>query len=309
MRKALVTGGAGFIGSHLVDGLLEDGWEVRVLDDLSTGILANLDLKNVEFIKGDIRDPHVVERAMKRVEVVFHQAAWRSIVRSIDLPLMSTGVNIDGTVQILEAARQEGVRRVVYAASSSAYGGRGMRPQVETMPVNPQSPYALQKYTGEKFCELYDELYGLETVSLRYFNVFGPRQNPLGRYATVIPQFFTAAFAGEPPTIDGDGEQTRDFTYVSNVVHANLLAADTPKISGEMFNVGAGDSTSINTLWQYISDISGADPDCLYGPPRIGDVRDTFADLKHSNKILGYYPSVTLKEGLGFVFCSRNSYN
>ena len=302
MCRALVTGGAGFIGSHLVDALLLAGWEVRVLDDLSTGKVDNLDVNNVEFIQGDIRDPDAVNGAVQDVEVIFHQAAWRSIVRSIDMPVMSTSVNIEGTIQVLESARQARVRRVVYAASSSAYGKRGAIPQVETMPVSPQSPYALQKYTGERFCEIYTKLYGMETVSLRYFNVFGPRQNPLGRYATVIPQFFKAAAEGKPPTIDGNGKQTRDFTYVSNVVRANLLAANVPGISGKMFNIGAGARTSINKLWHLISTISGADPACLYGPPRLGDIRDTFADLKRSRNLLGYSPTMTLEQGLSVVF-------
>lgn len=309
MRKALVTGGAGFIGSHLVDGLLAEDWEVRVLDDLSAGNLDNLDVKNVEFIEGDIRNPDVVDDAVAGVEVVFHLAAMPSVPRSIRLPVTSTSINVNGTVQVLESAKEAGVRRVVYAGSSSAYGGAQILPQVETMPVTPKSPYALQKYTGEQFCKMYDKVYGLDTVVLRYFNVFGPRQNPMGQYAGVIPQFFTAAFAEEPPTIDGDGEQTRDFTFVSNVVQANLLAADAPEVSGKTFNIAAGVGTSINTLWCHISAISGADPNCTYGPPRLGDVRDSQACIKQANSLLGYSPTVTLKQGLLFVFCSRNSYN
>ncbi len=302
MRRALVTGGAGFIGSHLVDALLLDGWEVRVLDDLSTGKVDNLDVNYVDFIQGDIRDPHAVIKAVEGVEVVFHQAAIRSVPLSIELPITSTSVNIDGTVQVLESARKAGVRRVVYAASSSAYGGIQVLPQAESLPVDPQSPYALQKYTGEQFCKLYNKLYGMETVSLRYFNVFGLRQDPKSKYAAVIPQFFADASSGVPPTIDGDGEQTRDFTYVSNVVRANLLAADAPEVSGRTLNIGAGKRTSINKLWSLISTISGVSSECIYGPPRLGDVRNTHADLSRAKTHLGYFPTMTLEQGLSVVF-------
>ncbi|HXV37151.1 MAG TPA: NAD-dependent epimerase/dehydratase family protein, partial [Myxococcota bacterium] len=241
-RLALVTGGAGFIGGHLVEGLLAAGWAVRVLDDLSTGSQRNLAgaIDRIDFTRGDIRDRDALERVVKGVEVVFHEAAMASVPRSIAMPVMTNSVNVDGTLLVLETARQAGVRRVVYAASSSAYGDTEVLPKRETMPANPRSPYALQKFSGEEYCRLYHELYGLETVSLRYFNIFGPRQDPSSDYAAVIPRFVTAALANRPPVIFGDGLQTRDFTYVENAVRANLLAADAKRAPGSVINVAAG---------------------------------------------------------------------
>jgi UDP-glucose 4-epimerase len=243
-----VTGGAGFIGCHLVEGLLAAGWSVRVIDDLSTGSEQNMAhaMDRIEFTRGDICDVDVLERVMDGVEVVFHQAAMASVPRSVAMPLLTNSINIDGTLLVLETARQSGVRRVVYAASSSAYGEAQVLPKVETLPANPLSPYALQKYTGEVYCRLYSELYGLEAVSLRYFNIFGPRQNPNSDYAAVIPCFVTAALADRPPVIYGDGDQTRDFTYVDNAVQANLLAADADRASGSVINIAAGKRTSLN---------------------------------------------------------------
>jgi UDP-glucose 4-epimerase len=231
-RLALVTGGAGFIGGHLVDGLLTAGWRVRALDDLSTGNEANLadSIDRIEFCRGDIRDEAVVSSMMRGVDVVFHQAAVPSVPKSVEQPLLTNSVNVEGTLRVLEAARQAGVRRVVFAASSSAYGESEVLPKVETHTANPCSPYALQKYCGEVYCRLYHELFGLETVALRYFNIFGPRQDPQSHYAAVIPSFVSAAIERRCPVIYGDGEQTRDFTYIENVVEANLRAADAERV-------------------------------------------------------------------------------
>jgi nucleoside-diphosphate-sugar epimerase len=299
-RLALVTGGAGFIGGHLVEGLLGAGWEVRVLDDLSTGSERNLAQARgrIEFTRGDIRDAGALERVMHGVEVVFHQAAMASVPRSVAMPVLTNSINIDGTLLVLETARQAGVRRVVYAASSSAYGDTEVLPKVESMPATPRSPYALQKYTGEVYCRLYCELYGLETVALRYFNIFGPRQDPKSDYAAVIPCFVTAALANRPPVIYGDGGQTRDFTYVENAVQANLLAADAERASGSVINIAAGVRTSLNDLWQGIRRNVDTDVEARYEAPREGDVRDSLADLTLASKLLGYDPTVDLEDGL-----------
>lgn len=299
-RLALVTGGAGFIGGHLVEGLLAADWSVRVLDDLSTGSEQNLERvkDRIEFVRGDIRDVDGLERMMGGVEVVFHQAAMASVPRSVEMPLLTNSVNVDGTLLVLEVARKSGVRRVVYAASSSAYGDTAVLPKVETLPAAPRSPYALQKYAGEVYCRLYSELYGLETVSLRYFNIFGPRQDPNSEYAAVIPRFVTAAIAGRQPVIYGDGNQTRDFTYVENAVQANLLAADAKRASGSVINIAAGKRTSLNDLWRDIRDIVGADVEPRYTDPREGDVRDSLADLTRAEDLLGYQPKIDLDAGL-----------
>jgi UDP-glucose 4-epimerase len=295
-----VTGGAGFIGGHLVEGLLAAGWSVRVIDDLSTGAERNLAgaIDRIDFIRGDIRDGRALEHAMDGTEVVFHQAAVPSVPKSVAEPLMTNSVNVDGTLQVLETARNTGVRRVVYAASSSAYGDTEILPKVETLPATPQSPYALQKYAGEVYCRLYHDLYGLETVSLRYFNIFGPRQDPNSDYAAVIPSFVSAALAGRPPVIYGDGNQTRDFTYVGNAVQANLLAADAEQASGSVINVAAGTRTSVNDLWTGIREIIGFDSEARYEAARAGDVRDSLADLSRAVNLLEYDPAVSLEEGL-----------
>lgn len=306
---ALVTGGAGFIGGHLVEGLLKAGWLVRVIDDLSTGSEQNLAhaMDRIELTRGDIRDADTLERVMDGVEVVFHQAAMASVPRSIARPLLSNSVNIDGTLLVLETARQSGVRRVVYAASSSVYGESEVLPAAETLPATPLSPYALQKYTGEVYCRLYTELHGLETVSLRYFNVFGPRQNPDSDYAAVIPRFVTAALAGKAPVIYGDGEQTRDFIYVENAVQANLLAADADRASGSVVNIAAGKRTSLNDLWKNIRRIVDTDVEPSYAAPREGDIRDSFADLALASDLLGYDPGIGLDEGLARTIASFRS--
>ena len=299
-RGALVTGGAGFIGGHLVEGLLAEGWSVRVVDDLSTGAERNLAdvVDRIDFIRGDVRDDQVLERAMDGVEVVFHQAAVPSVPRSVAEPIMTNSVNVDGTLQVLETARKTAVRRVVFAASSSAYGDTEILPKVETMPAVPQSPYALQKYAGEVYCRLYFDLYGLETVSLRYFNIFGPRQDPTSDYAAVIPSFVTKALAGQPAVIHGDGDQTRDFTYVGNAVQANLLAADSKRAPGSVINIAAGVRTSINDLWNGIRKAVGFDGEARHEAARAGDVRDSLADLSRAVELLEYEPAVDLEEGL-----------
>jgi len=299
-RRALVTGGAGFVGGHLCEGLLAAGWRVRVLDDLSTGREENLESvrDRIELEKGDVRDPETVARAVEDVEVVFHEAAVPSVSRSVADPLGTHAVNASGTLALLEGARRGGVRRVVYAASSSAYGDTRVLPKTESMPANPRSPYALQKYTGEVYCRLYTELYGLETVSLRYFNIFGPRQDPRSQYAAVIPRFITSALRGEPPQIHGDGRQTRDFTFVADAVHANLCAADAPGAVGRVVNVAAGRRTSLLELWSAIRRITGATVEPRFTSPRPGDVRDSLADLDRAQTLLGYAPQVSLTEGL-----------
>jgi UDP-glucose 4-epimerase len=299
-RRALVTGGAGFIGGHLVAGLVAEGWRVRVLDDFSSGFESNLaevaDL--VELLRGDVRDEGALARAVAGVEVVFHQAAVASVPASVAEPLRTSSVNLDGTLKVLEASRRAGVRRVVYAASSSAYGNDEQLPKIETMPAQPLSPYALQKLTGEHYCRLYTGLYGLETVALRYFNVFGPRQDPRSEYAAVIPRFICAALAGEGAIIFGDGGQTRDFIFVQDAVRANLLAADAERASGAVVNVATGRRTSLNHLWETIREITGVTLASRHAPARAGDVRDSVADLSRARGLLGFEPAVDLREGL-----------
>jgi UDP-glucose 4-epimerase len=299
-RAALVTGGGGFIGGHLTERLCADGWNVRVLDDFSTGRAANLArvADHVELVRGDIRDEEALAKAVRGIEVVFHQAAVPSVPVSVAEPLRTNSVNIEGTLRVLEAARHAGVRRVVYAASSSAYGDRPELPKVETMPADPMSPYALQKYAGEVYCRQYTELYGLETVALRYFNVYGPRQDPRSQYAAVIPKFITACLCARSPIIYGDGEQTRDFIMVFDAVRANLLAADAPGAAGSVCNVAAGSRTSLNELFRVIRDETGARVEPRYEAPREGDVRDSVASLERARDRLGYEPAVTLREGL-----------
>ena len=299
-RRALVTGGAGFIGGHVVEHLLRAGWEVRVLDDLSSGREQNLaDARDhVELIRGDVRDAETVGRAVAGVEVVFHQAAIPSVPRSVEEPLRTNDVNVGGTLQVLEGARRAGARRVVFAASSAAYGDTKVLPKVETLTATPLSPYALQKYAGELYCHQYAVLYGLETVALRYFNIYGPRQDPASDYAAVIPRFVRAALSGERPTIFGDGEQTRDFTFVGDAARANLLAADAERAPGCVINVASGRRTSLNQLWDGIRRTLGSQLEPHYAPPRAGDVRDSLADLGRARELLGYEPSVGLAEGL-----------
>lgn len=299
-RSAVVTGGAGFIGSHLVDRLLAGGWRVRLLDDFSSGREANvahLD-GHAEILRGDLRDRDLLARALGGVEVVFHQGAVPSVPRSVAEPERTNDVNVTGTLGLLEAARKAGVRRVVFASSSSSYGDTPVLPKVESMPPCPLSPYALQKYAGERYCQLFHRLYGLETVALRYFNVYGPRQNPKSEYAAVIPRFITACLAGEPPVVFGDGGQTRDFTYVGDTVAANLLAADAEGAPGEVINVAGGRRVSLNELFREIRSLTGAALEPRYQAPRPGDVRDSLADLSRARELLGYEPQVDLRTGL-----------
>lgn len=298
MTKYLVTGGAGFIGSHLAHSLLHRGCDVRIVDDLSTGLLQNIP-QGVEFYRGDLSDPATVKEAVRGCEVVLHQAAIPSVPRSINSPRPSHEANINGTFNILMAARDEGTRRLVYAASSSAYGDAEALPKVETMPARPRSPYALQKYTGEQYCQLFSRLYGLETVSIRYFNVFGPRQHPSSPYSGVLSLFIKAALQNVAPTIYGDGEQTRDFTFIDNVVDGVLRAIDAPDADGEVINLANGGRVSLNQAWAALAAILEkplANP--VYAPPRAGDVRDSLADIDKAWAILGYRPTVSFIDGL-----------
>ena len=300
MAHHLVTGGAGFIGSHLAARLAERGDAVRVFDNKSTGSSENLkDLgQGIELIEGDIRDPEALERAVRGVECVFHLAALPSVQRSVEFPLDSEAVNAMGTLQVLEAAKAEGVRRVIYSSSSSVYGDTATLPKHEEQPPNPLSPYALSKLSGEWYCRIYYDLHGLETVALRYFNVFGPRQDPGSDYAAVIPRFIDAHLGGRRPMVFGDGEQTRDFTFVSNAVDANLRAAAAEKAPGRTFNVACGTRTSLNELLALLREITGSSVEADYGAARPGDVRDSQADISLAREILGYEPAVGLTNGL-----------
>jgi nucleoside-diphosphate-sugar epimerase len=294
-----VTGGAGFIGSHLVDEVLRRGHAVRVVDDLSTGRRENLPASGrVEVIEGDIADPAVARRAAAGATVVLHQAAIPSVPRSVEDPAASHRANVDGTLQILLAARDAGVKRVVFAGSSSVYGNAAIMPKREDMPPHPLSPYALQKLVGEEYCRLFTELYGLETVVTRYFNVFGPRQNPGSPYSGVISLFIEAMLAGKPPRIHGDGEQTRDFTYVDDVVQGVLLAAERPGVSGRVLNVAAGGRVSLLDLVRALQAILQTTVDPILGPPRAGDVRDSAADISEARRLLGFAPKTTFGDGL-----------
>jgi len=300
MTKYLVTGGAGFIGSHLAEALANQGHTVVILDDLSTGKLANLEdfRDKVEFVEGTITDLPTVARCCRGVEVVFHQAALASVPRSVADPVASNEVNVTGTLNVLWAAHQAGVRRVVYAASSSVYGDTDVLPKHEGMTPRPQSPYAVTKHVGELYCSVFDRLFGLSCVGLRYFNVFGPRQDPQSQYAAVVPLFITKLLEGEAPTIDGDGEQTRDFTFVRNVVEANLAAAAAGQPAGKSLNIACGDRISINELFARLRDLVGSDIEAIHGKPRPGDVRDSQADIALAAEVLHYEPTVDLATGL-----------
>jgi UDP-glucose 4-epimerase len=298
--KALVTGGGGFIGSNLVRALLARGDEVRVLDNFATGSRANLaglEL-DVDLVEGDLRSYERVHAAVRGVEVVFHQGALPSVPRSVQDPLTTTAVNIEGTLNVLLAARDESVRRIVNASSSSVYGNTGELPRVESQAPDPISPYAVAKLAAERFCTSFSRVYGMEIVSLRYFNVFGPRQDPLSQYAAVVPRFIRAIASGEPVTIHGDGEQSRDFTYVDNVVSANLLSADVTKASGEILNVATGQSITVNALADAIGALVGKPVEKHFEPTREADVRASWADLGEAKRVLGYEPLVGFEDGL-----------
>lgn len=300
MPKYLVTGGAGFIGSHVVEALVTSGQSVRVLDDLRTGSLDNLRqfLPRLEFVQGSITDPSVVHAAVASTEVVFHLAALPSVQRSVEDPLTSHDVCATGTLQVLQAAKAAGVRRVVYAASSSAYGETPGSVRQESDPVAPMSPYAIAKLAGEFYCRCFTLVYGLETVRLRFFNIFGPRQNPFSPYSGVIAQFIRRMDGGEAPTIFGDGLQSRDFTYVSNAVQAVLRAADAPAAPGNVYNVGAGGTVTLLELVAELNRILGTNLAPVHAEPRAGDVRHSQADISQGRRDLGYDPVVSFAEGL-----------
>jgi len=300
MPHYLVTGGAGFIGSHLCEELVRRGERVRVVDSLITGKRQNLaHLPQVEFIEGDLADIDVARRAAHGIEYVLHQAAIPSVPRSVDDPLTSNRANIDASVNILVAARDAKVKRLVYAGSSSAYGNSEVLPKVETMPAAPLSPYALQKLVAEQYCQMFTTLYGFETVTIRYFNVFGPRQDPSSPYSGVISLFISALCDGRCPTIYGDGEQTRDFTYVANVVDGVLRACHAPGASGEVINDATAGRISLNQLFAIVKREVGSSLEPDYSNPRAGDVRDSQADIGKAQRLLGYTPIVSFEDGLG----------
>jgi UDP-glucose 4-epimerase len=301
MSLCLVTGGAGFIGSHIVRRLLEKDRQVRVLDDLSTGKRANLDevAAKLDFVAGDICDVPTVERAMRGVEVVFHLAARASVPRSVAEPRAANEINVTGTLNLLIAAKEVGVRRFVYSASSAAYGDTPTLPKRVDMRPEPLSPYAVSKLAAEHYCSCWSHVYGLQTMSLRYFNVFGPRQDPQGAYAAAIPAFVSRMLKGQPPIIYGDGEQSRDFCFIDNVVNANLLAAEAQELHGEVVNIACGERITLNAIVADINKLLGTQITPVYEPVRAGDVRDSLADLTEARRLLGYEPAILFSEGLG----------
>ena len=300
MRTFLVTGGAGFIGSHIATALVERGDRVRVLDNLSTGHRSNLAHlgSQVELVEGELTDRGLVARAVEGVDCIFHEAALASVPRSVEAPLDTNAACVTGTVTLLDAARRAGVRRLVYAASSSAYGEQPSSPKRETDLPAPISPYGAAKLAAEFYCRAFTATYGFETVALRYFNVFGPRQDPASPYSAVIPLFITALLAGKRPTIYGDGHQSRDFTYVANVVHGNLLAADAVGASGRVLNVANGRATSLLELLKQLNALLGTFVEPTHAPARAGDIRESLADISAAQAVLGYEPQVSFEEGL-----------
>jgi nucleoside-diphosphate-sugar epimerase len=302
---ALVTGGAGFIGSHIAAALLASGARVRILDDLSTGHRENLDEigdtggGDIDFIQGSVADEQLLKKAFANVEIIFHEAAIPSVPRSVEKPRNTHVASVDGTFSVLLAARDAGVKRVVYAASSSAYGDQPTLPKAEGMAPQPLSPYAVAKLVGEYYCQVFTKVYGLETVSLRYFNVFGPRQDPGSQYSGVVSRFISALSSGERPVIFGDGEQSRDFTYIDNVVAANLSAASAPKAVGKVINVANGQRVTLNELLAELKQLTGkTDVTAEYRESRVGDVRHSLADITMARELLGYESKVNLREGL-----------
>jgi nucleoside-diphosphate-sugar epimerase len=308
MALHLITGGAGFIGSSIAEALLKTGERVRVLDDFSSGRRQNLETLpgRIELIEGTIADPATVAKAVEGVEVIFHEAAIPSVIRSVENPQASLLAGVQGTTVVLDEARRAGVRRLVFAASSSAYGDTPTLPKIETMTPQPLSPYAVSKLTGEHLMRVFAQLYGIETVCLRYFNIFGPRQDPKSEYAAVIPKFITAAIRKERAVVYGDGEQTRDFCHIDNAVRANLLAATSSrKLRGEIVNVACGERTSLNQLLKYVAELAGTssiEPD--YRPGRAGDIRDSLAAIDAARDLLGYEPVVDVREGLKRTFAA-----
>jgi UDP-N-acetylglucosamine/UDP-N-acetyl-alpha-D-glucosaminouronate 4-epimerase len=299
VTRVLVTGGGGFIGSNLVRALIERGDEVRVLDNFSTGNRANLEGVDVEVIEGELRSYERVHNAVRGTEVVFHLGALGSVPRSVQDPLTSSAVNVEGTLNVLLAARDEGVRRVVYSSSSSVYGPRRELPVTEDMPPDPISPYGVAKLAAERYCVSFSRVYeSFESVVVRYFNVFGPRQSPFSQYAAVIPLFVTAIDTGEPIVIYGDGEQRRDFTYVANVVDGTIKAAEAAGANGRIFNVAASAPVTVNTVARAIGDVLGKPVEKTFAPPRVGDIRDSWADVTAAREVLGWEPAVGLEDGL-----------
>lgn len=300
MPTYLVTGGAGFIGSNLVDSLLKRGESVRVLDNLSTGKRENIApyLDRIEFLEADLRDMDACRRAVEGVDYVLHQAALASVPRSVSDPLMSNEVNVTGTLQLLLAARDARVKRLVFAASSSAYGDTPTLPKEESMAPHPLSPYAINKLAGEEYCKVFHSLYGLETVALRYFNVFGPRQDPESQYAAVVPKFITSLLSGKRPRIFGDGEQSRDFTYVENVVEANLLATQAPEAAGQMMNIACGERMTLNELAEFLRQELKSPLEAEHVAPRPGDILHSWANIDRARRLLDFKPKVAVREGL-----------
>jgi len=301
--KCIVTGGAGFIGSHLAEALLARGDEVHIIDDLSTGHRGNVPA-GAQLHQGSITDRELLARVFAGAKYVFHEAALGSVPRSIEEPARTDFANVHGTVCVLDAARHANVEKVVFAASSSAYGDTPTLPKHEEMAPSPKSPYAVTKLAGEQYCRTFYETYGLRTTALRYFNVYGPRQDPQGAYAAVIPRWIAACLGGEPIVIHGDGSQSRDFTYVDDVVQANLLATASTAADGEIVNIGAGSRTDLSTLAKLILDATGSDARVEHAPPRAGDVAHSLASLEKAKRVLAYEPRVTLREGLAATAAS-----
>ncbi len=300
MGMFLVTGGAGFVGSHLTEGLIARGHKVRVIDNFATGKRKNIAhlLDKIELIEGDIRNPEDCKKAVDGVSVVLHQAAVPSVPKSVQDPVTSHQANIDGTFNMLMAAKDADVKRFVYAASSSAYGDTEVSPKHEKILPGPKSPYAVNKLVGEYYCRAFYECFGLQTISLRYFNVFGPRQDPASQYAAAIPAFVTAILEDRQPTVYGDGEQSRDFTFVENVIEANILAAGAPETHGEVVNIACGQSVTINAIIKQINELLGKNIEPIYADPRPGDVRHSLADVSLAREVIGYEPVVYFDEGL-----------
>ena len=302
MKNALVTGGAGFIGSHLVDRLVQENYKVTVLDNLAMGLEGNLSQArpHIRFVQGDLRDLETVRDCAANQDVIFHLGALGSVPRSINDPITSNNVNAGGTLNVLVAAKDANVRRVIYASSSSVYGDTPVLPKVETMPSKPLSPYAMSKLAAEEYCRIFHHVYGLETVALRYFNVFGPRQRPDSEYAAVIPKFATAMLEGRSPVVNGDGGQSRDFTFVANNVSANILAATAPaeKVAGRVFNIACNTQYSLLELIAGINTLLGTNVAPTFGPTRAGDVRDSRADVNAAWEAFGYKPLVSFQDGL-----------
>ncbi len=310
MKNVLVTGGAGFIGSNLVEALLDDERVslVRVLDNLSTGYFKNIqefmDNERFEFVEGDIRDYELCLNVCEGIDLISHQAALGSVPRSIENPLLTNEINITGTLNVFTAAKEKKVKRIIFAASSSTYGDSEELPKVEQIIGKPLSPYAITKYVNELYADIYADLYGLEYIGLRYFNVFGPKQDPSGAYAAVIPLFMKAAIETKPPTINGDGSYSRDFTFVDNAVQANIssLFSENEKAVNQIYNIAVGERTTLNELWNYISEAANIDLDVKHGPNRIGDIPHSLADISKAKELLDYLPRVGVEKGINKTF-------